>query len=144
MATTPRHEGSRLNSCGTNIAGGSTGGARLRHQHQDERAVHLAFLTAYARQYLRLLESVWPGATKQWNGQASISTPWSDPNLLGSYACWKVGQYTGFSGHEGVRQRNIHFAGEHCSINFQGFMEGGAEEGVRAANEILTDSRIPL
>lgn len=43
-----------------------------------------------------------------------------------------------------MRQRNTHFAGEHCSINFQGFMEGGAEEGVRAANEILTDSRIPL
>jgi len=82
----------------------------------------------------------WPGATKQWNGQASISTPWNDPNLLGSYACWKVGQYTGFSGYEGVRQGNVHFAGEHCSINFQGFMDGGAEEGVRAANEILTDS----
>jgi monoamine oxidase len=101
-------------------------------------------VTAYARQYLQLLENVWPGATKQWNGQASISTPWSDPNLLGSYACWKVGQYTAFSGYEGVRQGNVHFAGEHCSINFQGFMEGGAEEGVRAANEILTDSRIPL
>jgi monoamine oxidase len=44
----------------------------------------------------------------------------------------------------GCAAGNIHFAGEHCSINFQGFMEGGVEEGVRAANEILTDSRIPL
>jgi monoamine oxidase len=101
-------------------------------------------VVSYARQYLHQLETVWPGATGQWNGQATISTPWSDPNLLGSYACWKVGQYTSFSGYEGVRQGNIHFAGEHCSINFQGFMEGGAEEGVRAANEILSDSRIPL
>jgi len=73
-----------------------------------------------------------------------VSTPWSDPNVLGSYACWKVGQYTLFSGYEGVRQGNIHFAGEHCSINFQGVMEGGAQEGTRAANEILTDSRIPV
>jgi monoamine oxidase len=32
-----------------------------------------------------------------------------------------------------------HFAGEHCSQSFQGFMEGGAEEGARAANEILSD-----
>jgi monoamine oxidase len=103
-----------------------------------------AQVTQYAKQYLHQLETVWPGATKQWNGQATISTPWSDPNLLGSYACWKPGQYTAFSGYEGARQGNIHFAGEHCSINFQGFMEGGAEEGVRAANEILTDSRIPL
>jgi monoamine oxidase len=64
--------------------------------------------------------------------------------VLGSYACWKVGQYTLFSGYEGMRQGNIHFASEHCSINFQGFMEGGAQEGTRAANEILTDSRIPV
>jgi monoamine oxidase len=31
----------------------------------------------------------------------------------------------------------IHFAGEHCSQDFQGYMEGGASEGVRAAGEIL-------
>ena len=52
---------------------------------------------------------------------------------------WLVGQYTLFSGYEGVRQGKIHFAGEHCSINFQGFMEGAAEEGERAAKEILDD-----
>jgi len=91
------------------------------------------------QQFLSQLETVWPGSTQQWNGQATVSTPWSDPNLLGSYACWKVGQYTSFSGYEGVRQGNIHFAGEHCSVNFQGFMEGGAEEGARAAGEIIAD-----
>ena len=89
--------------------------------------------------FLAQLEDVWPGATKQWNGLATVSTPWSDPNQLGSYACWKPGQYTLFSGFEGAQQGNIHFAGEHCSINFQGFMEGGAEEGARAASEVLND-----
>ena len=59
------------------------------------------------------------------------------PELPLLYSYWKPGQYTGFGGYEGVRQGNIHFAGEHCSISFQGFMEGGAAEGVRAANEIL-------
>ncbi|HEV2475194.1 MAG TPA: FAD-dependent oxidoreductase [Candidatus Dormibacteraeota bacterium] len=91
------------------------------------------------QQFLSQLETIWPGATNQWNGQATVGTPWSDPNILGSYACWKVGQYTTFSGFEGAQQGNIHFAGEHCSVNFQGFMEGGAEEGARAANEILND-----
>ena len=95
--------------------------------------------TSYVTQYLQQLETVWPGAKRQWNGQATVSTPWSDPNLLGSYSCWTTGQYTFFSGYEGVRQGNIHFAGEHCTINFQGFMEGGAEEGIRAANEVLAD-----
>ena len=95
--------------------------------------------TKYVQQFLAQLETMWPGATAQWNGQATVSTPWSDPNLLGSYACWTTGQHTSFSGYERVRQGNIHFAGEHCSINFQGFMEGGAEEGARAAGEIIGD-----
>ena len=93
----------------------------------------------YALTFLSQLEHVWPGVSKFWNGRATLSTPWTDPNLLGSYACWKVGQYTTFASYEGVRQGNCHFAGEHCSINFQGFMEGGAEEGSRAAQEIIGD-----
>jgi len=96
-------------------------------------------VTKYATTFLKQLENVWPGISQYWNGRATLSTPWTDPNLLGSYACWKVGQYTKFAGYEGVRQGNCHFAGEHCSINFQGYMEGGAEEGIRAANEILND-----
>ena len=56
-----------------------------------------------------------------------------------SYSYWKVGQYVDFSGWEALRQGNIHFAGEHCSQDFQGYMEGGASEGIRAANEILAD-----
>ena len=93
----------------------------------------------YAKNFLRHLNEVWPGATAHYNGTATLSHPGIDPNLLGSYSCWLVGQYTLFSGYEKVRQGNIHFAGEHCSINFQGFMEGGAEEGARAAKEILKD-----
>jgi monoamine oxidase len=92
-----------------------------------------------ANQFLSQLEPIFPGITAQWNGKAMLSTPFTDPNLLCSYSYWKPGQYTGFSGYERMRQGNIHFAGEHCSTNFQGFMEGGASEGVRAANEILTD-----
>jgi monoamine oxidase len=48
----------------------------------------------------------------------------------------EVGQYTSFSGYEGAAQGAIHFAGEHCSVNFQGYMEGGASEGARAALEV--------
>ena len=99
-------------------------------------------VTTYANQFLSQLEPIFPGITAQWNGKAMLSTPFTDPNFLCSYSYWKPGQYTGFSGYEGVRQGNIHFAGEHCSVNFQGFMEGGAEEGQRAANEILSDLKI--
>jgi monoamine oxidase len=96
-------------------------------------------VTTFAQQYLSQLEAIFPGIGAQWNGKAMLSTPVMDPNFLLSYSYWKPGQYTAFSGYERARQGNIHFAGEHCSIDFQGFMEGGAAEGVRAAKEILTD-----
>jgi len=94
---------------------------------------------AYGKTFLKQLEPVFPGISKQWTGLATLDTPLTNPNLLGSYSYWKVGQYTAFSGYEGVRQGRCHFGGEHCSTNFQGYMEGGAQEGVRAANEILRD-----
>jgi monoamine oxidase len=43
-----------------------------------------------------------------------------------------------FAGDEDVRQGNCDFAGEHCSNSFQGFMEGGATKGARAAQEIIS------
>ena len=101
-------------------------------------------VAALAKTFLSQIEPVFPGITKQWNGRATLDVPLSNPLLLGSYSYWKVGQYTQFSGYEGSRQPDpvtgkCHFAGEHCSTNFQGFMEGGAEEGARAAGEILSD-----
>ena len=94
-------------------------------------------VAAYATAFLQKLEVIFPGITSRWNGKATLSTPFQDPLLNCSYSYWRVGQYTSFSGYEGVPQGNIHFAGEHCSQDFQGFMEGGAAEGVRAAREIL-------
>ena len=103
-----------------------------------------AVVAQFARTYLDQIEDVFPGLSRLWNGRATLSVPRIDPNLLGSYSYWKVGQYTLFSGYEGARQPDIttgkcHFAGEQSSTSFQGFMEGGAEEGARAAQEILDD-----
>ena len=94
-------------------------------------------VSTYAKSFLKQFEPVFPGITKQWNGKATLSTPFRDPNLLCSYSYWRVGQYTSFAGYEGVPQGAIHFAGEHCSQNFQGFMEGGGAEGARAALEVF-------
>ena len=98
----------------------------------------------FAKTFLNQIEPVFPGITKQWNGRATLDVPLTNPLLLGSYSYWKVGQYTQFSGYEKARQPDpltgkCHFAGEHCSQDFQGYMEGGASEGYRAATEILQD-----
>lgn len=93
----------------------------------------------YARSYLQQIEQVFPGISAHYTGRAALSYPTGDPYLRGSYACWRIGQYTRFAGYEGVRQGPVHFAGEHCSVEFQGFMEGAAREGIRAAREIIQD-----
>jgi monoamine oxidase len=98
-----------------------------------------AVVQAYATQFLQQLEAVFPGITEAWNGRATLDAPFLSPFLLGSYSYWRLGQYTLFSGSERERSGKCHFAGEHCSTNYQGFMEGAAEEGARAANEILSD-----
>jgi len=91
----------------------------------------------YAQNCLEQLEQVFPGISKHYTGKAALSYPTGDPHLLGSYSCWSVGQYTRFGGYEKVRQGPIHFAGEHCSTEWQGYMEGAAIEGKRAAQEII-------
>ena len=103
----------------------------------------------FARTFLRQIEPVFPGITEQWNGRATLDVPLMNPLLLGSYSYWKVGQYVGFSGYEKARQPDpttgkCHFAGEHCSTDFQGYMEGGASEGARAAQEIIDDYKVGI
>ncbi len=93
----------------------------------------------YAQQCLQELERVLPGISAHYTGIAALSYPTGGPYLCGSYSCWAVGQYTLFAGYEGMRQGAIHFAGEHCSVRWQGFMEGAAREGIRAAQEIIRD-----
>ena len=92
-----------------------------------------------AKQFLAQLEPVLPGATKQWNGSAALDFWPAYRWTKGSYSYWKVGQYTKFAGMEGRRQDNCHFAGEHTSIDFQGYLNGAVESGQRAAAEILAD-----
>ena len=58
-------------------------------------------------------------------------------DLRGSYAYWKVGQYTKFSGVEGEAEGNCYFAGEHTSVDSQGYLNGGVETGERAASQVL-------
>ena len=81
----------------------------------------------YAPQFLSQIEPVLPGITDRWNGLATLDS-WPDYEWTrGSYSYWKVGQYTKFAGMERKRQANCHFAGEHTSIDFQGYLNGAVE-----------------
>lgn len=63
---------------------------------------------------------------------------WIDfPFTRGSYSCYKFGQWSSIAGLEIEPIGNFFFAGEHCSEDFQGYMNGGAETGRRVAETIL-------
>jgi monoamine oxidase len=95
--------------------------------------------TSRAQQFLSQIEPVLPGISAKFNGRATIDYWTAYPWTKGSYSYWKVGQYTAFAGAERERSGNCHFAGEHTSIDFQGYLNGGVESGERAASEILSD-----
>ena len=96
----------------------------------------------HVRDFFEQLDRIWPGVSGAWNGKATFGNAQADPNILASYSCWLVGQCTTIAGHEARVQGNVHFAGEHTSVEYQGFMEGGAESGFRAADEILAEYKI--
>jgi monoamine oxidase len=93
--------------------------------------------TERAAQFLKQIEPVLPGISARWNGRATVDFWTAYPWTKGSYSYWKVGQYTKFAGAEREEQNGCHFAGEHTSIDFQGYLNGAVESGERAAGEIL-------
>lgn len=86
------------------------------------------------------LEKVFPGVAAARAGMTEARFHWPTfPFTRGSYASYRVGQYTTICGAEGERVKNLHFAGEHTSLEAQGYMEGGCASGEAVAVEILED-----
>ncbi len=67
----------------------------------------------------------------------------SDPFSKGSYTCNQPGYFTTILGNEATPAvgKNVFFAGEHTDsfYEWQGFMEGAANSGIRAAQEVLAE-----
>ena len=91
-----------------------------------------------AARLMRGIERAYPGATKARNGKVSRFHWPTFAWTKGSYACYKPGQWTTIAGSEGVPVGNMFFAGEHCSYDFQGFMNGAAQSGADTAKALMT------
>jgi monoamine oxidase len=112
----------------TNFSGGALGVKTGRSKSTE-------ILGNFTNQF----DLIFPGVKSVSLNQA-IVTNWIDlPYSRGSYSCYLVGQWTKFAGSEGKRVGNLFFAGEHCSIDAQGYMEGGCVTGIIAAKSILKD-----
>jgi len=117
----------------TNFTGGANG-MRLGEDTPEEAA----------RRVAGEMEGVFPGIAATREGMTEARMHWpSHPWTRGSYACYTPGQWAAFHGVEGERVGPLHFAGEHTSLEAQGFMEGGCESGERAAAKILADRGMP-
>jgi monoamine oxidase len=89
------------------------------------------------------LDTIFPGIATQRNGAREVRMHWpSQPWAQGSYACFTPGDWTGLRGAMGEPVGQLYFAGEHCALDTQGFMEGGCESGETAATQILVDRGI--
>ncbi|MEY2548940.1 MAG: monoamine oxidase [Verrucomicrobiota bacterium] len=110
----------------TNFAGGNLG-LHLNDGDVQERAV------GFASQ----VEKIYPGAAEAFTKKA-VRQHWpSVPFALGSYTCYKPGQYSTLSDFVATSVGNLFFAGEHTSGEYNGYMEGAAESGERSAKEVL-------
>ncbi|MSU36033.1 MAG: monoamine oxidase [Pedosphaera sp.] len=94
-----------------------------------------------ASRVLSQLEPALPGISAKYNGLATVDYWPSYRWTRGSYAFWKVGQYTEFARIEGMREGNAHFCREHTSIDFQGYLNGAVDTGERVAKEIIRSRR---
>ena len=91
--------------------------------------------------YLNKLNQIYPTTKEQFNGKKGTFNWGNSPHAKGSYACMTVGQQTAFGGVEAEPINSILFAGEHCSKDSQGYMNGGAETGRKAAEELINRVR---
>lgn len=92
-----------------------------------------------AQMVLPWIEQVFPGTMAKYVPNSAIRLHWPTyPHTKGSYASYKKGQWA-FFGLEGKAEGAQHFCGEHCSEDYQGYMEGGAETGAMVAAELLDE-----
>ena len=86
---------------------------------------------------MRGIERAYPGATRARNGKVSRFHWPTFPWAKASYSCYRPGQWTTIAGAEGLPVGNLFFAGEHCSYDFQGYMNGAAQSGADTAKAIM-------
>jgi monoamine oxidase len=110
----------------TNYLGGKAGAALADGDEGD-----------LARRFAGQVDKLFPGTARAFTGESARFTWPTYKYNLGSYTCYKPGQYQAFAGAEGLATEGLHFCGEHTCARFSGFMNGAVESGERVARELL-------
>jgi monoamine oxidase len=108
------------------VFGGGLNGEEINKNKQGE----------LSRKYVAALDKIYPGSAKAYSGK-NMKFCWANaPVARAGYSCYKIGQYSTLAGWEALPVGNVYFAGEHTSVEFQGYMNGAAETGKTAALNI--------
>ncbi|CAN5592279.1 FAD-dependent oxidoreductase [soil metagenome] len=102
------------------------------------RGLALAEGTAHTQRDRALpsVDAVFSGARNHATGKV-LRFNWPTYHWTkGSYTCFGPGDYIAYGGVFDKPAEQVYFAGEHCSIDYQGYMEGGAVTGHKAAKAI--------
>lgn len=119
---------------GADLGTGSAGYDAVRSGH-DNRSDTAAPSPSAQSPYVQTLDRVFPGFGSAVTSSQAVN--WTNnPLARGSYAAYRTGQWTTLAGAEGEQAGNIFFCGEHCSTDYQGFMNGAAQTGREAATEL--------
>ena len=110
----------------TNFSGGD---AATTIGAADEKEAANGFLEQYAQ--------IFPGIKTAYNAKHSRMAWGQYEWTKAAYSGYLPGQYTGIRGVEAEPVGRIFFAGEHTSLDFQGFMEGAVESAERVAKEVI-------
>lgn len=98
-----------------------------------------AFGAAPAEQVASLLQQIEPmvpGVSAAYTGKSYRDFWYGNPWSKGAYTAPRPGQYTQIFGAGAVPEGNTHFAGEHTSADYYGFLEGAVRSGERAAKAV--------
>ena len=88
------------------------------------------------RGYLDELEPIFPGMREAYTGISYRDFWHANPWSRGAYTAQRPGQYTRLFGAGSTPEGNIHFAGEHTSPYYFGYLNGAVESGERAAKAV--------
>jgi monoamine oxidase len=97
---------------------------------------------AFLDRSIRSLDPIYTGLSGAFTGKQSRMFWPGEPFVKASYSMYRPGQWTALKGKEFEPAGNVYFAGEHCSTENQGFMEGAAETGRMVAEAILRRGRL--
>lgn len=127
-------DGNSTQSLLTNLFAGDAGTAASRVSVNDNVSATLD-----------ALDTIWGPVSGDYEAGSAVRMHWPSAQFArGSASVYVAGQFGALYKSEGGREGNLHFCGEHCSLDFKGSMEGAAETGALVAAEILTDFGIPL